>query len=31
LVFLWQSQRSADPSSSQEQEFDHAASVSEPV
>ena len=31
LVFLWQSQRNPDPSSSQEQEFDHVAPVSDPV
>jgi hypothetical protein len=31
LVFLWQSQRKSDPSSSQEQEFDHAVPVSDPV
>jgi hypothetical protein len=27
LVFLWQSQRKPDPSSSQAQEFDHAVPV----
>ena len=31
LVFLWQSERKSDPSSSQEQEFDHAVPVSDPV
>jgi hypothetical protein len=31
LVFLWQSQRKPDPSSSQAQEFDHAVPVSDPV
>jgi drug/metabolite transporter (DMT)-like permease len=31
LVFLWQSQRKLDPSSSQAQEFDHAVPVSDPV
>jgi hypothetical protein len=30
LVFLWQSQRKPDPSSSQEQKFDHAVPVSDP-
>jgi EamA-like transporter family len=31
LVFLWQSQRKPDPSSSQAQEFDHAVPVSDSV